>query len=100
MIEKHTIMKKFLLGLSLVLLMAATTASAKSDILIAYFSWGGNTQALAEEIQRQTGADMFRIEPVTPYSTDYSTVAYGTSVDERDNNARPAIKDTIREHRQ
>lgn len=88
-------MKKFLLSLSLMLLAVATTATAKSNILIAYFSWGGNTQALAEEIQRQTGADMFRIVPVVPYSTDYSTVAYGTSVEERDNNSRPAITDTI-----
>lgn len=88
-------MKKFLFSLSLMVLMVAASACAKSNILIAYFSWGGNTRALAEEIQRQTGADMFRIEPVVPYSTDYSTVAYGTSVQERDSNARPAIKDTI-----
>lgn len=87
-------MKKFLLSLNLMLLMA-TSVGAQSRILIAYFSWGGNTQALAEEIQQQTGADMFRIEPVVPYSTNYNTVAYTTSVQERDNNARPAIKDTI-----
>lgn len=88
-------MKKFYVVLSFVLLFVATTVSAKSNILIAYFSWGGNTQALAEEIQRQTGADMFRIEPVVPYSTDYTTVAYTTSVQERDSQARPAIKNTI-----
>lgn len=88
-------MRKFTAVLSLMLLFAATV-SAKSNILIAYFSWGGNTQALAEEIQRQTGSDMFRIEPVVAYSTDYNTVAYGTSVEERNSNARPAIKDLIR----
>lgn len=89
-------MKKFYAILSALLLMAAGVANAKSNILIAYFSWGGSTEALANEIQRQTGADMFRIEPVVPYSTDYQTVAYTTSVRERDSNARPAIKDTIR----
>lgn len=88
-------MRKFTTVLSFMLLFMATTVSAKSNILIAYFSWGGNTEALANEIQRQTGADMFRIEPVVPYSTDYNTVAYGTSVEERDTGARPAIKDTI-----
>lgn len=67
-------MKKLLL--SLMLLASAVAVNAKSNILIAYFSWGGNTKALAEEIQRQTGADIFRIEPVTSYSTNYSTVAY------------------------
>lgn len=88
-------MKKIYAVLGILLLCVATTVSAKSNILIAYFSWGGNTQALATEIQRQTGADMFRIEPVVPYSTDYNTVAYTTSVQERDSQARPAIKDTI-----
>lgn len=44
------------------------------NILIAYFPWGGNTEGIAEEIQRQTGADLFEIEMVTPYSTDYNTV--------------------------
>lgn len=88
-------MKRYFAVLSIMLLAAAASVSAQSRILVAYFSWGGNTKALAEEIRRQTSADIFRIEPVTPYSTNYSTVAYGTSVDERDSNARPAIKDTI-----
>ncbi len=44
------------------------------NILIAYFSWGGNTRGIAEEIQSQTGAELFEIEMVTPYSTDYNTV--------------------------
>lgn len=88
-------MKRYFAVLSIMLLAAAASVSAQSRILVAYFSWGGNTKALAEEIRRQTSADIFRIEPVTPYSTNYSTVAYGTSVDERDSNARPAIKDAI-----
>lgn len=43
-------------------------------ILIAYFSWGGNTKGIAEEIQSQTGADIFEITLVHPYSDDYETV--------------------------
>lgn len=88
-------MKKFIAVLSIMLLAAATSVSAQSRILVAYFSWGGNTKALAEEIQRQTGADIFRIEPVTPYSTNYNTVAYTEAYNERQDNARPTIKDTI-----
>lgn len=42
--------------------------------LIAYFSWGGNTQGIAREIQAQTGADLFEITLVEPYSNDYNTV--------------------------
>lgn len=43
-------------------------------VLIAYFSWGGNTRGVAEEIQAQTGADLFEITCVEPYSNDYNTV--------------------------
>lgn len=46
--------------------------SGDSKILVAYFSWGGTTQRMAEEIVRQTGADIFRIEPVVPYPTEYT----------------------------
>ena len=48
--------------------------SAGGKVLIAYFSWGGNTEEIAEEIQSQTGADLFEITLVNPYSTDYNTV--------------------------
>ncbi len=48
--------------------------SKSGKILIAYFSWGGNTEGVAEEIQRQTGADLFEITLVNPYSNDYNTV--------------------------
>lgn len=43
-------------------------------VLIAYFSWGGNARGIAEEIQSQTDADLFEIELVNPYSSDYNTV--------------------------
>ena len=36
--------------------------------------WGGNTRGIAREIQRQTGFDLFEIEPVPAYSDDYNTV--------------------------
>lgn len=48
--------------------------SENGKILIAYFSWGSNTKGVAEEIQRQTGADLFEITLVNPYSSDYNTV--------------------------
>jgi flavodoxin len=43
----------------------------KNDILIAYYSWHGNTRKIAELIQRETGGVLFEIEPAQPYTTDY-----------------------------
>ena len=65
-----------------------TTGSGKT--LIAYFSWGGNTRGVAEEIQRQTGADLFEITLVTPYSTDYNTVLDEAQRDQNQQ-ARPEL---------
>lgn len=48
------------------------TPNGDSKILVAYFSWGGTTQRMAQEIVRQTGADIFRIEPAVSYPTDYT----------------------------
>lgn len=36
-------------------------------VLIAYFSWSGNTKAAAEKIQGLTGGDIYRIEAADPY---------------------------------
>lgn len=41
---------------------------AKSKCLVAYFSAEGHTEGVAKEIARLTGADIYRIEPATPYA--------------------------------
>ena len=33
----------------------------------------GNTEIVAEFVQKLTGADMFKVEPETPYAADYNT---------------------------
>lgn len=66
------------------------TPNGNTKILVAYFSWGGTTQRMAQEIVRQTGADIFRIEPVVPYPIEY-TPCTEVAREEKDNNARPAI---------
>jgi len=43
-------------------------------ILILYYSYGGNTQKVAEMIYEETKADIARIETVTSYSGDYNSV--------------------------
>jgi len=44
----------------------------KNDILIAYYSWSGNTREIAKLIKKETGGTLFEIEPAQPYTTDYS----------------------------
>ena len=63
-------------------------------VLVAYFSWGGTTRRMAEAIQATTQGDIFEIEPVVPYPTSY-TPCTEVALEERDNDARPAIKDKV-----
>ncbi len=68
----------------------ASDVKTTGKVLIVYFSWGGNTRGVAQEIQRQTGADIFEITLVHPYSTDYETVLMEAQEDQH-NQARPEI---------
>lgn len=54
----------------------------------------GNTQYMAYVIQENIGADIFRIEPETPYPTDHQTLV-DQAKEEQNNDSRPVIKDTI-----
>lgn len=74
---------------------AATTVTEPpvqdGKTLIAYFSWSGNTVAMAQTIADKTGGELFEIVPVTPYPTEY-TPCTEVALEERDSNARPKIK--------
>lgn len=48
-----------------------TEISPDTKVLIAYFSWSGNTRAFAEKILRYTGGTLFEIQPQKPYPTTY-----------------------------
>ena len=53
----------------------ATDGSGKNKkILIAYFSYEGNTKGFAESIQKQIGGDLFAIEPQDAYPKDRDKV--------------------------
>jgi len=66
------------------------TKLALTPVLIAYYSWHGNTRKIAGIIQRLTGGDMFEIVPTQPYSSDYSeVVARGKK--ERMSGIKPAL---------
>lgn len=98
--------------------MGKTAPSGNGKILVAYFSMPettnphnmtteeanstvvingevlGNTQYMAQVIQRTTNADIYRIEPQNPYPTDHTTLV-ARAREEQDQDARPAIKDTV-----
>lgn len=54
----------------------------------------GNTHIIAEMIAQETGATLFRIQPVTPYPDDYTEC---TEVAKRElkSHARPAVKGDV-----
>lgn len=62
-------------------------------VLIAYFSWSGNTKYIAEKIKLKVGGDIFRIETKTPYPTDYNETAYGIAKKQHEENIHPELKD-------
>jgi flavodoxin len=61
-----------------------------SKILVAYFSWSGNSAALAEQVIAATGADRFEIKTVAPYPNTYDE-CIDVAKKEQNDNARPAI---------
>ncbi|MDR2366567.1 MAG: flavodoxin [Deltaproteobacteria bacterium] len=65
-----------------------------SKILVAYFSWSGNTRGIAQQIQQQTGGDIFEIVPSRAYSTNYNTVLDEALRGQRDQ-ARPPLKNRV-----
>jgi flavodoxin len=87
----------FCMGTSMELSAQNQTGTRK--ILVAYFSWGGNTRGIARQIREKIGGDfisvdMFEIECVTPYSRNYNTCLDEALRDQRAN-ARPALKTRV-----
>lgn len=62
-------MKKRLI-LCMLALAGLMVPGVQAKDLVVYFSATGNTQAVAEEIARLTGADLLRIEAAEPYATN------------------------------
>ena len=70
-----------------------TTEEANSTVVI-NGEVLGNTQYMAQVIQRTTNADIYRIEPQNPYPTDHATLI-ARARDEQDQDTRPAVKDAV-----
>lgn len=68
--------------------------TGNEKILIAYFSYTGNTEKLANKIHSKVGGDIIKVEPVEPYSDDYDAVVNQVQKDQQ-NNYMPEIKTKI-----
>ena len=64
--------------------------------LVAYFSAGGTTKALAERLAQGIGADLYEIRPAVPYTQEdlnWMDKQSRSSVEMGDINSRPALAD-------
>jgi flavodoxin len=100
-------MKK-LLGIIMTIMMALPLSSnaQTKKVLVAYFSHTGenyavgnitkgNTCIIAEMIAKETNGTLFEIKPVKAYPTTYQACTEQAKT-EKDNKARPAIKDDVK----
>ena len=70
--------------------------AGEGGTLVAYFSWSGNTEHMAQIIAEQTGGSLFEIEPATPYTDDYDTLL-DIARQEQSDNARPELAAQVEE---
>lgn len=70
-----------------------------SKVLIVYYSRTGNTEELAKIISDKVNGDLFKIETVKEYPSEYQEMT-DVAQEEKNNNTRPVIKETrsVREY--
>lgn len=61
-------------------------------VLVAYYSYSGNTKAVAEKIQKFTGGDIFEIKPAKAYPANYNDVV-NLAQTEKAQDAKPELMD-------
>ncbi len=69
-----------------------------SKVLVAYFSASGVTASLAKKLAQEIKADLFEIEPESPYSEadlDWRNQKSRSSLEMKDPSSRPAIRSKI-----
>ena len=71
-----------------------TASMNDKKVLVAYFSWSGNTRAAAKYIAQKLGADEFEIVREKAYPTDYEPYTVEAKA-EKEQQARPAIRGRV-----
>ena len=72
-------------------MMTCMTTGFAQKKLVLYYSETGSTKAVAEELQKQLGADIEAIECVEPYSGDFQATIQRNQR-ERESGVTPALK--------
>ena len=65
-------------------------AAGGEGVLVAYFSWSGNTEQVAQIIQQETGGELFKIDTAEPYTDDYDELL-DMARQEQSDGARPEL---------
>lgn len=90
-------MKKKALNLLIVMFVMvglevnAQEAGRAKNVLVAYFSWSGNTRVVAEQIRELTGGDLFEIKTVKEYPEEYRPCTE-VAKKEKEADARPELQ--------
>lgn len=71
--------------------MVYAQESSGRRTLVVFFSKTGNTQALAEEVHRQVGGDIFQVTTVKDYPEDYRETTVIAKA-EQEKNERPELR--------
>ncbi len=87
-----TILLTFI-GLSMTNYSEASDLSGKK-VLVVYYSLTGNTKAVAEEIQKDTGGDIFELQTVQSYPANYKAQTEQAKKEIQDG-YRPLLKGKI-----
>ena len=69
--------------------LAAESSKKTSRILIAFYSYSGNTRAAAKQIQDACGGDLFEIKPLTAYPSKYNACVAQAKKEIRDGYTPP-----------
>lgn len=78
-------------GLSNCASSTAQVSAPPEKALVVYFSWGGNTRTVANEIAEITGSEVFELQLATPYTRDRDEIEEVAKREVRDG-VQPKLK--------
>lgn len=76
--------------------LQAQARSGTKKILVVYYSYSGNTQIVAKQIQKGTGGDIFELQTVNAYPKEYQAVV-DQAKKEVNSGYKPALKAKVQD---